>query len=313
MIIVKKNVVLAPYTHFKIGGPAKFFCEVKTEEDLKEAVKYARDNKLKIFILGGGANILVSDKGFNGLVIRIINTACSMRDTYIECGSGALLSKIVSEALKNSLSGLEWAAGIPGSVGGAVRGNAGAFGGCMADVVDKVEAIEAETNQKFNSKVKILTSKDCKFGYRDSIFKHNNNLIIASVVLNLQKGDGNKIENEIKRIIEKRMKGLPKEPSAGSFFKNPVVKDSQVIADFEKETKAKCEDGKVPAGWLIREAGLSGKKIGGIKVSEKHANFVINTGQGKAQEVVILASLIKQKIRQKFNLELEEEVKYVGF
>lgn len=312
MIKIRKNVPLAPFTTFKIGGPAKYFCQIEKEEELLEAIKYACGNKLEFFVLAGGSNILVSDKGFNGLVIRVLDAKCRVLGVRMECGAGLQLSEAVKLAAKNSLSGLEWAAGIPGTVGGAVRGNAGAYGSDMSFAVESVKVLRADSFDK-NQKSKIFTSENCGFGYRHSVFKKNRNLIILSCVLKLQKGNKAEIERKMKEIIIKRADKLPKDSSAGSLFQNPIVKNPELIARFEREAKSKCHGGRIPTGWLIDELDLRGKKIGGVMVSEKHANFVVNLGQGKAQDVVALASYIKQQVRDNFGIQLKEEVQYVGF
>ena len=315
MINVQKNVLLAPYTTFKIGGPAKFFTEVKNEKELIEALTYAEKNDLEYFVLAGGSNVLISDNGFNGLVIKICDMRYAIRDTRVECGAGILLSKIVSKTAEAGLSGLEWAAGIPGTIGGAVRGNAGAFGGCMADAVKKVRvAVQGKPQVTcLPDRQASYKLQECKFGYRSSIFKEKQNIIILSVVLKLKKGNAEKIQQRVEDVIIKRKEKQPRFPSAGSFFKNPIVNDEKIIKKFESDTGLKMKDNKIPAGWLIEAAGLKGKKIGGAQVSEEHSNFIINTGGATAEDVIMLASTIKQKIRSVFNIQLMEEAQLVGF
>jgi UDP-N-acetylmuramate dehydrogenase len=319
MINIQKNISLTSFTTFKIGGPAKFFCEVSSEEDILEAVKYAKSNDLKVFIMGGGSNILISDDGFWGLVIRLVDASCKIQNTSLECGAGLSLSKAINLAKENSLSGLEWAAGIPGTIGGAVRGNAGAYDANIGDSIEKIKVvvIASEARQSYFGKDDIrnleLENNECKFGYRNSIFKNNPNFIIISCTLGLKKGDKAEIEAKIKKIREDRAGKNPKFSSAGSFFQNPEVKNAELIKKFEKDTGNKIKNGRIPAGWLIAEVGLLGKTIGEVAVSEEHGNFVINKGGAKAQDVVILASLIKQKVRDELGIELKEEIQYVGF
>ena len=309
VVKIQENIPLAPFTTFKIGGPARYFVEVSSEDELREAVYYAKKNNLAIFILGGGSNILVSDDGFNGLVIRIQDIRYQIQDTILLCGAGLLLSQAVKLAAENSLTGLEWAIGIPGSTGGAIRGNAGAYGGCIGDSIENIKVIEISKDLR----LKTISGQECKFSYRNSLFKEQKDLIILSAVLKLQKGEKDKIESKMKEIIEKRTGKLPQEPSPGSFFKNPIVRNPTLIERFEKDCNTKCKDNKLPAAWLIEEEGMKGKKIGSIMVSEKHANFVVNTGGGKAQDVVILASYIKQQVRDRLDVSLQEEIQYVGF
>ena len=338
---IQENIPLAPYTTFKIGGPARFFCEAKREDEIIEALKFAKEKSIPVFVLGGGSNILVSGKGFDGLVIKISNFKFQISNYSITCDSGYLLSKIVSESVKAGLTGLEWAAGIPGTIGGAVRGNAGAFGSSMSVIVENVKVLEISKNSchseprllsrgeesransssfstgSFTSACRPLlrmTNKDCKFAYRDSIFKHNSNLIILSATLKLKKGDKAESEKKIKEILALRREKQPMDfPSPGSFFKNPIMKDKKLIKQFETDTGQKIKDNKIPAPWLIEEAGLKGKKIGEAMVSEKHANFIVNMGNATAEDVIMLAAIIKTKVRNKFGIQLQEEVQMVGF
>lgn len=311
MINIQENVILAPYTNFKIGGSARYFTEVKNEEELKESLAYAQANQLEFFVLSGGSNVLFSDKGFNGLVIRIQNTKYKILDTKIECGAGVSLAKIVNLTIENSLTGFEWAAGIPGTIGGAVRGNAGAFGSDMNNIVEKV-SVFARENEVF--KKKDYTKEECQFDYRNSLFKHNQNLVIISAVLNLKKGEKEKIQSQVNETIFARRKKLPiGVKTVGSFFMNPKVENAEIIKEFETETGQKSKSGIIPAGWLIESVGLKGKKIGGAMVSEEHGNCIVNADAATAEDVIILASLIKQKVRAKFEVQLMEEVMLVGF
>ena len=271
---VKRNVLLKNYTTFKIGGPAKYFYIAQNKTELIGAIKKAKKIKLPFFVLGGGSNLLVSDEGFNGLVIKF----------------GQPLSSYVSK-------GLEWAVGIPGTVQGAVCGNAGAFGKSMKDVVESVEVFDTETG-----KVKIFKNKDCRFSYRNSIFRKKKNLIILSVRIKTKKVDElrsssrfaiARVSNakKIKQYLDYKKQTQPLNfPSAGSIFKNPKG---------------------FSAGELIEKCGLKGEKIGNVKISEKHGNFIVNLGRGKAKDVIKLIKLIKQKVKNKFKVNLEEEIQYL--
>ena len=351
---LQENVSLAPYTTLKVGGPARFFCEVTREEEILEAVRLAKEKKLPIFVLGGGSNVLVSDKGFEGVVIRLCNSQLAIRDLNIICDGGCQLSKVVSESVKAGLAGLEWAAGIPGTVGGAVWGNAGAFGGEMADIVQFVKVLEIpnlskiqtffqgstfplsrlnrdnssrsnlETPKNFKFQISNFKNSDCEFDYKSSVFKQNPNLIILSATLKLKKGDRAESEEKIKEILAKRREKQPLDfPSAGSFFKNPrlhqgfsgqsAAKSRELIEKFEKDTGEKARNNTIPAGYIIEALGLKGKKIGGAMVSHKHANFLVNTGNAKAEDFVILAAIIKTRARNRFGIQLKEEVQMIGF
>ena len=302
---IKKNISLKNYTTFKIGGRAKYFFVAKSKEDVIKAVLVAKKMRLPFFILGGGSNILVSDRGFKGLVVKIESGMWNVEGSKIYAGAGVLLNQLVHLALKNNLMGLEWAVGIPGTVGGAIYGNAGAFGKSIGDSVKKVEVLDTK-----DLRFKIYDLKKCKFGYRNSIFKEKKNLIILSAIIQLKKGNKKEIEKKIKEYLEYRKKTQPLNfPSAGSVFKNYElrIKKYELIKKFP-ELKNFIKKGQIPAGWLIEKCGLKGKKIGKAKISEKHGNFILNLGVAKAKDVKKLINLIKKKVKEKFGITLEEEV-----
>jgi UDP-N-acetylmuramate dehydrogenase len=319
MIEIQKNILLAPYTTFRIGGLAKFFVEVESGEELMEAIEFANEKDLDFFVLGGGSNILFSDNGFSGLVIKINSKLFVVHDISIGCGVGWSLAKIVKEVAARELSGMEWAFGIPGTIGGAIRGNAGAFGGEIANSVQTVNYVDVddlyeELGGKKVAKIKTFQNEECGFSYRNSIFKQNNNLIILSASFGFKKSNKIEIEKTMQIILEKRKTNYSgRFGNAGSFFINPIVNKSELIVEFEKETGTKSQNQKIPAGWIIDQAGLRGKKMGGAMVSQEHANFILNTGNATAEDVIILASFIKQQVRDQFGIELQEEIRYVGF
>jgi UDP-N-acetylmuramate dehydrogenase len=286
---IKQNIPLALYTTFKIGGAARYLFEAKTKENLIGAIKLAKKLRLPFFVLGGGSKILISDKGFKGLVIKIKNQKLKIKNDKIFTEAGATLSHLVNVALKNNLTGLEWAAGIPrATMGGAIRGNAGAFGESIGDIIKEVEVFDVRT-----AKIKEFSRRDCKFSYRNSIFKQNQNFVILSAKLKLKKNKKSEIERKMREYLNYRKKTQPLNlPSAGSVFKNPPG---------------------FSAGELIEKCGLKGKKIGDVKISEKHANFILNLGLGRAEDVKKLIKLIKEKVKKKFGIVLEEEIKYLGF
>ena len=324
-IKIQENISLSKYTSFKIGGPARYFCVIENVDEIQEALEFAKKNNLYIFILGGGSNLLISDKGFDGLVIRIMNQELRIKNNEVFIGCGLSLAKLVSESVKKNLTGLKWAAGIPGTVGGAIVNNAGAFGKCMEDVVKEVEVLKIIPSEgKFNSPpdkggwgVKKLTNEQCHFSYRNSIFKKEKKYIILNAVLKLEKGDQEKGKKTIAEILRSRREKQPLEhPNAGSVFKNPVVND-QHLDKLKKEFPELNEivkNNTISAGWMIEQIeGLKGKKIGGAMISEKHCNFIVNVENAKAEDVIILISLIKQKVRSHFGIQLKEEIEYVGF
>jgi len=285
---VRKNILLKNHTSFRIGGPAKYFFEARNKDDLLMALKAAKMLNLPFFILGGGSNLLVSDKRFKGLVVKLQDNKYQIIGNEIAAETGVTLSSLIRTSAKFSLSGLEWASGIPGTVGGAVFGNAGSFGKSMKDVVKSVEVIDTKT-----LKFKTYNLKKCRFSYRESLFKKKKNLIIVSVVLKLRKGNKSLIEKKIEKYLNYKKEVQPLNfPSAGSVFKNP---------------------GKRNAGELIEACGLKGKKIGKAKISEKHANFIVNLGGASAENVRKLITFAKKSVKKKFSLSLREEIQYLGF
>ncbi len=310
---IKQNMPLAPLTTFKIGGAAKLFLEVKSKEDLLGAYEWAKENNEQVFILAGGSNILINDNGIDGLIVKLSNDNIAVRGERIECGAGASLISADRTAASQGLSGLEWAIGIPGTIGGAIRGNAGAYGNSISELVETIEVFNAK-KKKFVS----FSNKDCKFHYRESIFKKDNakHLLIWQVSLRLRK---NKIE-EIKSLIDEylthREKKQPKLPSAGCVFKNldfVNLRQAAPICANEAMEAGIVKGEKIGAGWIIEKAGLKGKTIGGAKISIEHSNFIVNTGKATAEDVVMLISFIKQQIRTKFGVQLQEEIQYFGF
>ena len=236
---------------------------------------------------------MAGDKGYGGLVIEMKNVKLKMKNDNQKCKmisveAGASLAKVVQLASEKGLAGLEWAAGIPGSVGGAIRGNTSAFGGEMADAVQEVEAYDSLAGQ-----VKVFSKDECLFAYKDSIFKKKPNLIVVSAVLELRPGSKQAVGQKIKEYLEYRRARHPLGlPSAGCIFKNPPG---------------------YRAAELIEGAGLKGASIGGAQISEKHANFIVNRGQAKATDVLDLIALAKQKVKARYGLKLEEEIQMMNF
>jgi len=301
---LKQNIILAKYTTYKIGGPADYFVSVKNYEELKKALQFAEDNSLPIFILAGGSNVLFSDNGFRGLVIKIDNKELNVNGNEITAGAGVLMNDLVSQSIENSLAGLEWAGGLPGTVGGAIRGNAGCFGGEIKDIVKEVAVLTYE------GEIKLYKGEDCRFNYRDSIFKRNNEIIISAV---FKLWPGNK-EN-LKAIVFDHIKyrqARYRLPSCGSVFKNcPLEKVPQQVQEKFKEKIKNDPFPILPVGALIDACGLIGKTIGGARVTEEHANIIHNFNNAKAADVLDLINLVKEKVKQKFDINLEEEVQLI--
>lgn len=280
-VLLKES--LSEHTTFKIGGLADFFYEAETEKELIRGIRKIREVGVPYFILGGGSNILVGDKGFRGLIIKLSNCELRIDNRTIQAEAGLSMSLLLDVCKKNSLSGLEFITGIPGTVGGAVRGNSGAWQQNIGDRVSRVKILSED------GEIKWVEQKDCSYSYRNSRFKQSKEIILA-VEFVVDKGDKKEIEGQVKAYLEKRST-QPKEPSAGCIFINPKP---------------------LKAGVLIEECGLKGIRVGGAIVSEKHANFIVNTGGAKASDVVNLINLIKEKIKEKYNIDLQEEIVRVG-
>ncbi|MBR4721199.1 MAG: UDP-N-acetylmuramate dehydrogenase [Clostridia bacterium] len=280
-----KNEPMKNHTTFKIGGPCDEFCEAESIEDILSALKYAKTKNIPVFVMGNGSNLLVSDKGIRGLVLKISDkfSKCEFCGNTAKAQSGILLSTLSKMAQKKSLSGLEFAGGIPGSLGGAIYMNAGAYGGEMKDVIKSVTYLE-------NGEIKKI-EKDFGFGYRKSIFT-DTDAIILEAEIELKDGDSHEIQAKMEDFKNRRIEKQPLSmPSAGSTFKRP--------------------EGYF-AGKLIEDAGLKGCFIGGAKVSEKHSGFIVNTGNATAQDVLSLIRHIQKTVEEKFGVELKTEVKIVG-
>lgn len=310
MIHIKKNIPLSRYTSFGIGGPADCFIEAAGPIEIAESIEFAEREKIPYFVMGGGTNLLFSDAGYRGLVIRISDGGLAVHGTVIQAGSGITLKELTEKACAQGLSGMENLAGIPGSLGGAVRGNAGAFGTEIGDLIRRVKAFNRGT-----SMVQEFSREQCGFSYRNSVFKQDDALIILSAEIELaQGGVPQAIKREMDRIIATReSKHSQSAKCAGSFFMNPEVSDAKLREEFAKDTGSEAKDAKLPAGWLIDHVGLRGKHVGGAKVSDQHPNYIVNTGGATAEDVIMLVSLIKRKVRDELNVRLREEVQMVGF
>lgn len=301
-MIVQKNVPLSSFSNYGIGGPAKFFINLQNPADLKE-IDFKSFSK--IFVLGGGTNVLIPDKGFNGLAIRNNIKGIELKEDLLKLGAGELIEDILDFCIKNSLSGFEWAGGLPGIIGGAVRGNAGAFKGEIKDSVFEVESFSIKA-KKFTKR----KNKDCEFGYRSSYFKKNPDEIITSVTLKLTKGDKSLIDKQIREKIDYRNLKHPMDyPNIGSTFKNiPLTSLSEeLINEFTPFIKNDPFP-VVLTTKLLALAGLKGKRKGDAQISDKHPNFIVNLGNAKASDVLELVRLAKKAVKDKWGIELEEEI-----
>lgn len=290
--IEKKILIDEPmknHVSFKIGGVADFFVKAETIEDIKNAIEFAKNKNIEIFILGNGSNLLVTDKGIRGLVIKI-----DLKDIKIEkkedfaevtVGSGYKLMALGIKLMNENISGFEELSGIPGTIGGAVYMNAGAYGKEMKDVVISTKCMD------YNGNIFELANKEQEFGYRSSIFQEKK-YIILETKLKLYYGEKKNIQEKLEQYKSQRLEKQPLEyPSAGSTFKR--------------------QEGIITAK-LIDECGLKGYKIGGAKVSEKHAGFIVNDGGATAKDVIDLIKYVKDKVYEKYGVKIEEEIRIIG-
>jgi len=314
----RKNVLLSRHSSYKIGGPAAYFAEPKTAGETirvlskwHEISKNFSTERRQIFILGGGTNILFSDDGFPGLILKPNIIHLRKAGNQIVAGASISMARLLAFAIKHRLGSLEWSGGLPGTLGGAIRGNAGCFGVSRNNFRFNVTSLNYE-----DGKPKIITRNNaqCKFSYRDSIFKYNDE-IIFEVTLGLKKGDKKELAKASEEKKTYRKERHPLEyPNIGSIFKNVSLK-TIIKAGRMTETEARArflikEDPfpVVPTARLISECGLKGTKSGGAMVSEKHANFIVNVSNASSSDVKKLIQKIKNAVYRKFRVKLEEEV-----
>jgi UDP-N-acetylmuramate dehydrogenase len=290
---IQTNIILAPYTTYKIGGPADYFFVAKNTGNLADAVIYARESNIPYFILGTGANILFGDKGFRGLVIKNETSNIVLNQNKITADSGLTIESIIDFTCKNNLSGFEHFAGIPSTIGGALWQNLHFLSPDRKETVFIESILESAEILDEKNNISIVNKNFFKFDYDYSIL-HDRNLLVTKATFNLVGKDKSLIKKQIEENIKWRKEkhpSLERYPSCGSVFK---------------------KTGEVGAGRLIEKAGLKGYQIGGAQISEKHANFIINKGNAKASDVVSLINLIKEKVKKETGYLLETEINFIG-
>lgn len=311
---LQSNFPLSTVTSFKLGGLAQFYLKTCSPEEVVSALIYTKENKIPYQLLAGGSNTVFSDKGFVGLVIHFYQTKIKQGDIEIKDSkeknfvqlivpAQIVLYELVKFSAEHGLSGLEKMSAIPGCVGGAIVGNAGAYGQYLGDLVEWVEIFDGE-------KIRRIKKADCHFSYRHSIFKEKSWLVLK-VCLKLKKGDSKKLIAEVKDIAKLRWQKFGAHPvCAGSFFKNVDYRKvpKNILAKIDC---TKFSDNKIPAGYLIGEAVKKKLQTGGIYMAPFHNNFLMNDGQGQTRDLKKLAEKIKQAVKRKFGIELEEEVRYI--
>lgn len=302
MQAIREDVALKPLTTFQIGGAARFFVDVRSDGDVKEAIAWARERGVKCTMLAGGSNVLVPDSGLDALVIHFVGNLYSFENGTLDAWAATNLLFAIETLGSRGFGGWEKLAGIPGTIGGAVRGNAGAFGSEIQDFVTKVRALNAETGV-----IGEFSNADCDFSYRRSFFKDNPEWIILRARLELVPIDAGESAHRAKETIaERERRHLQNVRAAGSFFMNPIA-PAKVIAMFEEEKQTKSREGRVPAGWLIEKAGLKGASVGGAIASLQHPNYIVNQGDATESDVRNLAQRIKTEVFNQFGVELSEE------
>ena len=300
--LIRENVPLAPLTTFMIGGRARFFVEIRTAREIREALNWAKEHNTKFILLAGGSNVLVPDEGLNALVAIIKGCRHSFAGQELRADSGCNLLELIHKASSRGYGGWEKLSGIPGTIGGAIRGNAGAFGTEIKDVATKIRAVNiiSLNNRKFSN-------VECDFSYRHSFFKDNPEWFITRVIVVLTPIDAYKSARLIEKTIAGREKRhLQNVRAAGSYFMNPTA-SRELQKMFEKEKNSHSRGGRVPAGWLIEKAGLKGAIVGGAQASPQHPNYIVNIGKASAADVIALANEIKAEVKRQFNVELKEE------
>ncbi len=337
MLNIQKNFPLSKITTLQIGGPAKEFAVVKTEEELIEAIKYAKENSLEFLVIGGGSNLLIADEGVNKLIIKNEIrgiTASEGRDiadlhsvspegAYLKIKmadrakqilvvkSGTILQDLVNYTIENGLSGIEKMTGIPGTVGGAVYGNAGAYGQTISDNLVEVKFLNLDAKELDPGSMSGMTKEECQFDYRYSNFKQSH-FPILEIKFSLTPSDPGELKKTADGTLSKR---LPKYPVGikcpGSFFKNIIAKTlpEELLKNIPED---KIPYGKLSVGYLLEEVGAQGDKLGQIEIAPYHANLFINKGGGTAKDFYELAKKYVQKVYEKFEIKIEPEVQLVN-
>lgn len=303
---VLRDMPLAPYTRFGIGGPADIVFETASTQSFVAALRIVRDCGLERIVIGGGTNLIVADAGFPGAVLKLTNAAITAQGTSVTAGAATVLQHLVDFTVEHGLKGLETMTGIPGSTGGAVYGNAGAYGHSLMECITEVTFFDGES-------ICVTDNAGCEFHYRESAFKRYKNRVIFSARLTLEFGDTAALKQTADRILETRNRKYP--PSmkcAGSIFKNYLLAELPACVAAQLPPDVIIE-GKVPSAWFLEQVGAKGMRAGDIQVADYHANLIYNAGNGTARELREIIGDLKARVRARWDIPLEEEVQYVGF
>jgi UDP-N-acetylmuramate dehydrogenase len=302
---IREHAPLSECTRFGIGGPADLVVDAHTEASMIAALDAIRSAGMPLEVIGDGTNLIASDAGFRGAVLRYRSSEIEIDSASVRIEAGALLQTLVDQTIEHGLSGVHTMTGIPGSVGAAVYGNAGAYGRSIAQSVHSVRYYNG-------SEIQALSNEECRFQYRESIFKKQKGWIILSVELRLEHDDADALRENADRIRKIRdEKYPPTMRCAGSIFKNLVL--AELAPSVQARVPANVvREGKVPAAWFLDEAGVKGMRIGGIHVADYQANLIYNAGEGTAAELYTAIQNCKRTVEERFGLTLEEEVQYIG-
>lgn len=313
---VKPNELLSKHTTFKIGGPADFLVIVDSTEKCVEVVRYIEAEGINYVVIGGGSNMLVADEGFRGVVIKVTAKEAIVEGGTVIADAGCLTVALAQLSIKHNLTGFEWGVGVPGTIGGAVRGNAGAMGGETKDIVEKVEIFR-------NGEIAELSNSECEFAYRTSGIKIHGGIVLRVWIKLTQSEDKSGMKKALEHL-DYRNKTQPKGyASTGCIFKNVDItqgeagaKNKKILLEKFSQEHEKIQQflrvGKISAGWLVEQAGLKGRQIGEAKVSESHGNFVINLGKATARDVLTLVEEIKEGVYNTTGIQLEEEIQIIN-
>ena len=307
-----ENEPMNKHTSFRIGGPARLYFIANSSDEAIKVFEIAKELTIPTLTFGGGSNLLVSDEGYQGLLIQMANRTVTIEGLRVTAESGAITGLVARKSVDASLTGFEWAIGVPGTIGGAIYGDAGCYGGEMRDSVVSVDVYRIRDGQRLT-----LSKAECEFGYRESLFKREPHVILGCVLELMPSADPAAGKQRMEDIMRQRKEKQPLEQSsAGCAFKNFEFTNESEVDLLRREVEvpeSMLKNKSLGAGWLVDQAGLLGQAVGGVEVSLKHGNFLVNKGQARAQDVVGLISLIKRKIRDEFGIEMHEEVQYVGF
>lgn len=299
---LRRNVALARFSTFRIGDRAAFFCQVHSPDQLIAAVDWAAKHRKRCRILAGGSNVVFPDRKLQAVIVRIAGGQYQFQGAVCAADAGVPLATVIDSAISRGLRGLETLSGIPGTIGGAVVGNAGAYGHSVSEVIEKVEIWDGKRRR-------FLSRARCAFRYRDSVLKHRPWLLLR-VFLRFRRGDAPSLRRTSREIIRLRTKKYrPGLKCPGSFFKNVLVGDVSKSC-LARVDRRKIIEGKIPAGYLLEEVGAKGMRAGGISIAHFHGNLFVNRGGATAHDVRALAKVLKQRVRRKFGIRLEEEIRY---